>query len=177
MIKKTLLALGVAATVSGPALAQVCKNDTIEQDINPEQVIVNGDGTVTDAETGLVWMQCSLGQTWTENGCSGSPTNYKWGDALQAAALFNSSGGLAEQTDWRVPTIKELGSLVEHQCVQPAINLTHFPDTPSATYFTSTVKVDSSGNVGGGRYIDFETGSDLSPEVSSLRYIRLVRQN
>lgn len=177
MIRKAVISLGIAATLCGPAAAQVCKTNTIQESINPEQMINNGDGTVTDAETGLVWMQCSLGQTWTENGCSGSPTDYQWDEALQAAAQFNGNGGLAEHTDWRVPTIKELGSLVEHQCVQPAINLTHFPDTPSATYFTSTVKVDSSGNVRGGRYIDFETGSDLSPEVSSLRYIRLVRNN
>ena len=32
---------------------------------------VNGDGTVTDASTGLTWMRCSVGQDLTSSTCSG----------------------------------------------------------------------------------------------------------
>lgn len=176
-LNKILIAGALAAVIAAPVSAQVCKTDTIRPSVNPERLINNDDGTVTDAQTGLVWMQCSIGQTWAADGCSGAPTDFTWSQALQAANQFNHNGGLAEKTDWRIPNIKELGSLVEHQCTQPAINVVHFPDTPSATYFSSTVKVDTAGNVMGGRYIDFSTGSDLSPEISALRYIRLVRSN
>lgn len=177
MMKPNMIAFSLAMLISVPAMAQFCATDTIRPTINPEQMIDNGDGTVTDAKTGLMWMQCSLGQTWSANGCSGSPMSYTWENALQATALFNGNGGFADKVDWRLPNIKELGSLVERQCVRPAINLTSFPDTPSATYFSSTVKTTGSGSVEGGRYIDFTTGSDLSPEVNSLRFVRLVREN
>jgi hypothetical protein len=89
MMKPNMIAFSLAMLISVPAMAQFCATDTIRPTINPEQMIDNGDGTVTDAKTGLMWMQCSLGQTWTANGCSGSPMSYTWENALQAAALFN----------------------------------------------------------------------------------------
>lgn len=174
---KLIIAATMATIVSLPAAAQTCKTDSIKATINPDRLIENGDGTVTDAKTGLMWTQCSLGQEWTEAGCSGAPTDFDWEGALQASDQFNHNGGLAKKTDWRMPNIKEIGSLVEHQCHSPAINLVYFPDTPSATYFSSTAKVDQLGNVQGGRSIDFAFGSDLTPQVSSRRHVRLVRSN
>lgn len=174
--KKLIIAAAVASFVSLPVVAQTCK-DSIEHTVHPDQLINNGDGTITDAKTGLMWSQCSFGQEWTAEGCSGSPMNLNWEEALLAAQVFNEGGGLAKNTDWRIPNIKELGSLVEHKCHSPAISLNYFPDTPSATYFSSTVKVDSLGAVTGGRTIDFTWGTDLTPEVSVQRHVRLVRSN
>ncbi len=42
-----------------------------EQDFVPQD-----DGTVIDKRTGLQWMRCSLGQTWTGTMCSGHPDAY-----------------------------------------------------------------------------------------------------
>jgi len=174
--KLTIVAV-MAAAISIPVAAQTCKTNSIKATINPDRLIENGDGTVTDAETGLMWTQCTIGQEWTESGCSGAPTDLDWEAALQASDQFNHNGGLADQTDWRMPNIKELGSLVEHKCHSPAINLVYFPDTPSATYFSSTVNPDQLGNVLSGRSIDFAFGSDLTPQVSTRRHVRLVRSN
>ncbi len=55
----------------------------------------NGDGTVTDLVTGLVWEQ--------------GFRRLDWGDAAAAAAAATTGG----HRDWRVPTIKELYSLVQ----------------------------------------------------------------
>lgn len=173
---RVILAATLVCAASLPVAAQTCKTSSIQPTVNPDQLIDNGDGTVTDAKTGLMWMQCSIGQTWTEEGCAGAPLDLSWQDALQTANQFNHNGGLAGKIDWRMPNIKELGSLVEHQCHSPAINLDYFPDTPSATYLSSTAKV-SNGIVQGGRSIDFAFGSDLTPEVSVRRHIRLVRSN
>jgi len=57
---------------------------------------VNGDGTVTDLNTGLMWS--------TDPG-----SKQAYYDAVGAVASFN----LAGYTDWRVPTIKELYSLID----------------------------------------------------------------
>ena len=56
----------------------------------------NGDGTVTDEVTGLTWAQ-ARGEKMT------------WDEAVAGAASF----GLAGHDDWRVPTIKELYSLID----------------------------------------------------------------
>ncbi|WP_246585386.1 DUF1566 domain-containing protein [Thiorhodospira sibirica] len=70
------------------------------------------DGTVLDVRTGLQWMRCSLGQTWENGRCIGKANEYTWDAALQAAQALNASGGYAGYTDWRLPTLKELFSLV-----------------------------------------------------------------
>ncbi len=58
----------------------------------------NGDGTITDLNTGLMW-QKSPGEKVT------------WEDAKRNAESLNLGG----YTDWRVPTIKELYSLISFQ--------------------------------------------------------------
>jgi len=54
----------------------------------------NGDGTITDNVTGLIWQKSFITLTWS--------------DAESEAASANTGG----YTDWRVPTIKELYSLI-----------------------------------------------------------------
>jgi hypothetical protein len=56
----------------------------------------NGDGTVSDLVTGLMWSQ-SMGEKVT------------WDDAVSGAAGFDLGG----YDDWRLPTIKELYSLID----------------------------------------------------------------
>ena len=45
----------------------------------------NGDGTVTDTTTGLMWSRCSIGQTWSveNSNCTGNATAMTWQEALQ----------------------------------------------------------------------------------------------
>jgi hypothetical protein len=43
------------------------------------------DGLVKDKETGLIWMRCSLGQTWKNSTCQGNPGPYLWADAMETA--------------------------------------------------------------------------------------------
>jgi len=68
----------------------------------------NGDGTVNDSNTGLQWMRCALGQTWRNNTCEGKAKKYPWQAALDKAKDYRYAG----YSNWRVPTIKELNSLV-----------------------------------------------------------------
>ena len=72
---------------------------------------IHNDGTATDTETGLMWMRCALGQEYLESSCSGSASPLTWGDALGAA----DSWEFANYDDWRLPTIKELATLVERR--------------------------------------------------------------
>ena len=58
----------------------------------------NGDGTVTDAATGLMWTQDDNGE------------GVIWQDALSYA----ENSEFADHTDWRLPNVKELQSLVDY---------------------------------------------------------------
>ena len=130
--------------VAGTAQAQTCKPESIPASTPTSQLQDNGDGTVTDLKTGLMWKQCAEGQFGS--GCAeGTATEYAmWQNALLRAQEVNTGGGFAGFTDWRVPNIKELASLVEHQCTGPAINLTRFPNTPSSYFGSSSIQAGRS---------------------------------
>lgn len=89
---------------------------------NPGVYLVdNGNGTVTDSRTGLVWQQDETGaMTW------GDPFSYCEGLDL---------GG---STSWRLPSIKELESLSDDMKFSPAIDIGNFPNAQSSNYWSST---------------------------------------
>lgn len=68
-------------------------------------------GQWRDAATGLIWMRCFAGQSWTGRGCVGEATQVRRFDAPKYVGMFNQAGGFASQTNWRLPTIVELASL------------------------------------------------------------------
>jgi len=99
----------------------------------------NGGGTVTDKVTGLMWKQCSEGQSTITAACdTGTTLTYTWQGALQQVVTLNNSGGFASYTDWRLPNRNELASLQERQCFSPAINTNLFPNTLISAYWSSS---------------------------------------
>lgn len=67
----------------------------------------NGDGTVTDTATGLMWSTIDSGDVALNLGVDGAMT---WQDALQ----FVESSTYAGYDDWRLPDAKELQSIVDY---------------------------------------------------------------
>ena len=126
-----------------PALshaAQTCKTN-IPATTPTSQFTDNGNGTITDTKTGLMWKRCSEGQVWSNGGCARlgkGGAYYRWQVAMTRTQTLNKAGGFAGYADWRMPSVEELQSIVEKQCSAPAINLTVFPDTPSSAEFWSS---------------------------------------
>ena len=123
-----------------PAWAEQTCDTTFPMSAPVERFMDNGDGTLFDLEPDLTWMRCSLGQVWTGTTCTGTPANYSWQSAQDAANKLNSEGGYANRHDWRVPKISELASIAERQCSNPRINLTLFPATPPAYFWTANTR-------------------------------------
>jgi len=74
-------------------------------------------GVWTDPDTGLMWMRHSLGQTWDGSTAQGKAMEYSWEEANEAVLALNNNGGFAGYTDWRLPDIDVLKTLViENKC-------------------------------------------------------------
>jgi hypothetical protein len=87
-----------------------------------DNFIDNGDGTVTNIDTGLMWQQDT------------APGKYTWQEAVSYCETLT----LASHNDWRLPNVKELQSLVNYNEGNPSINLSFFPNTQSFWYWSST---------------------------------------
>jgi len=98
---------------------------------NP-RFIDNIDGTVTDKLTGLIWLQdasCWSSDNWSDS--VGRPYGLKSGDC-------NLSDG-SESSDWRMPNVSELRSLIDFSASDPALPSGHpFVGVSNSWYWTST---------------------------------------
>ena len=140
----------------------------------------NGDGTVTDLNTGLMWQKTPPAE------------HYSWDEAARYASELE----LAGHDDWRMPTMKELYSLVDFsgsiRTMTPYINTDYFefsyPDTSrghriiDAQYWSSNIYVgrtmrgDISAfgfNFADGRIKSYPTGKGRGP--TKRNFIRCVR--
>lgn len=88
----------------------------------------NRDGTITHKTTGLTWKRCAEGQNWTGTTCSGTANTYTFDQAVTITSTF------ANQSDWRLPNLHELQSILEFGAYNLAINAMIFPNTPSTVY-------------------------------------------
>ncbi len=71
--------------------------------------VVYENGTTLDTRTNLLWQRCTFGETWDGTQCTGKPEEYSWEEAITLTSHF------AGYDDWRLPSIVELGSLVDCQ--------------------------------------------------------------
>lgn len=80
----------------------------------------NGDGTVTDIATGLMWVKDIV--------AAGLGSPLYWYDAIDACENLNYAG----HNDWRLPNINELMSIIDHSKFDPAWDTAIFPYPPSS---------------------------------------------
>jgi len=155
-----------------------CDNEVTTITATTTHLTDNNNGTVTDPETGLIWKKCNEGQTFipTLGGiCAGGiGTLFTWQAALQRAQDVNAGaeGESFSQTDWRLPNIKELASIVELRCENPAINNTVFHNTPASSFWSSSPFAPGSSSAWG---ISFGNGSDNVSSKDLNGFVRLVR--
>lgn len=91
-----------------------------------ENYSVNGDGTVTDPRTGIIWQQCYSGQRFTSGKCIGTPEQGNWFKAMRQASQDRFLG----KNDWRLPTLQEFESIVDASCSWEGSNYQKAKTTP-----------------------------------------------
>jgi hypothetical protein len=97
---------------------------------NLESYTDNGDGTVTDDVTGLMWEQ--TGGPGIDGGAIAGLYS------IPQAFAYCSGLTLAGHSDWRLPSLLEGTTILDTEQSQPSINGTYFPGTNADNYWTST---------------------------------------
>lgn len=118
----------------------------------------NGNGTVTDSRTGLVWQQ-------------GEGGAMIWGSAL----TYCESLTLAGQSDWKLPDIKELVSLTDDSRSSLIIDTTYFPGANASFYWSSTTMANYPVNAWDVNFSSGSVGQGGSSTKASSYYVRCVR--
>ena len=135
----------------------------------------NNDGTISDLATGLMWQISDDGQT------------RNWQEAL----AYSQDLELAGYTDWRLPNIKELQSIVDYTkslktTNSPAIDdqffLTSFVDLKGEVnygyYWSSTSHLDGPNEAGNASYVAFgEAQGNMFGEILDVHGCGAVRSD
>lgn len=144
----------------------------------------NGDGTITDINTGLMWEKLSRDGTIHDK-----ELVYAWAEAFTVKVAGLNALRFAGHTDWRVPNVNELYSLVKLDAFSPAVSAPAFHAncvvgctvltcsctyTQSASYWTSTSDIRFPGRVAW--TVFFHDGSvSRRSHLDGPRHVRAVR--
>ncbi len=125
----------------------------------------NGNGTVTDMCTGLMWQKDTADVN--EDGQSTEEDSIQWCNAM----IYCENLSFAGHDDWRLPNIRELQSIVHYGRINPSIDPVF--GAFKTNYWSSTSNVSDPGL---GWYVVFGRGFVYAHGVGGpFYYIRAVR--
>lgn len=110
------------------------------------------DVIVTDSLTGLIWQKSY-------------ETKYTWQQAIGYCDQLNYAGS----TDWRLPDVNELASLVSYETSQPA---SKFPGMPMHWFWSSSSNANKPGHVWDVKFFDGEVAIMGTMNDFAVRCVR-----
>src|SRR5213593_3490672 len=145
----------------------------------PLAYVDNGDGTVTDVTTGLMWEKLSHDGTVHDD-----HNTYTWANAISGHVATLNRTNFARHNDWRLPNVRELLSIVTYQNLLPTVapafdnhcssgcSVTSCSCTFSGDTWTSTSEADSPWNTWFVDFQDGQVGAGLEHGTGPVRAVR-----
>src|SRR5438876_11726884 len=145
----------------------------------PLAYVDNGNGTVMDLNTGLVWEKLSADGTVHDK-----DNLYTWANAFTGHVATLNSTNFAGHNDWRLPNVRELLSIANYQNILPSVSpafdnncssachATTCSCTVSGDVWSSTSEADGPSNAW---FVDFQDGLVATGSKSGTGPVRAVR--
>lgn len=179
----------ILESAKGSVLLETNKNHSKNYLKTDDAKFSLNEGMAFDRSTGLTWLRFCHGQCWHDSRLYGQREGLSWNKIYEIIADFNNEGGYAGNSDWRLPDINELMTLVvkKKRIDTHAIDVEIFPENDKTNYIvnhtfwsSSFVTLPRTAARSGDfvRTIDFLTGQKQISRYKSqgIKYaVRLVR--
>lgn len=151
------------------------------------QYVDNGDGTITDLNTGLMWEKLSDDGTIHDRDVS-----YTWDQAFDVKIAALNAASFAGYGDWRLPNVKELHSIIAFSeaalsgpSVDPIFDTLCVPgctiltcsctrwELPGRYWSSTSVAADAHRHLAW--FVNFRDGEVYDYSKDQLLYVRAVR--
>lgn len=171
--RQTCLLTIILLGISSISYAQICMKEVTPQTMAYNNFSFPAPGQARDELSKRVWDRCVYGQIWdsASNNCLGNPAKLTWKEALV----------IGENTNRRLPDIKELNSIMDMQCIIPPTNLRVFPNTPGSTVnglWTSTPfivpKKENGNDITNAWFFDLGFGTAHYRPVDTKNFVRFI---
>lgn len=130
--------------------------------IHPPAFIDNGNGTVTDTVTGLMWQKADGGEM-----------------TIESAQTYCNALALGGYTDWRLPNAHEAFSILNHQNANPSLNTSVFTPSLAEYWWSSDRQANDSNKVwatnSGGGIGNHPKAETISAGGNKKFHVRAVR--
>jgi hypothetical protein len=138
--------------------------------------IKTNDNGLHDKDWIYTWYEPNNSKNGDNAGYQNSPTCGKTSacDTASYVQAINTAGWCGAK-DWRMPTKKELHSIISYHHSHPSIDAAYFPNTNTKSFFWSSSPYAYSGLLALG--VSFDNSVDVLSGKSSPNYIRLVRSS
>jgi hypothetical protein len=197
---ETKAGVGVCPTESDASAIEStidADTDALQAKLSGVRFVDNGDGTVTDNQTGLQWEQKHVACTFYDLHCvydsfswtASPPSAPYWPNGEVSWEIFSLNdeksldegvtltGCFANHCDWRLLSIRELQTilLAAYPCTSPCIDPIFGPTNVNPSlqgYWSSTSVSDVPAAAWG---VNFDDGSIFDDDKSHANYVRAVR--
>lgn len=169
-INKYLVLLLIYLLTKNIYAQQNCNLDSEKTTPNERFIVNNIDNfyVVIDLKTNLMWKHCLEG-LYGDNCSIGNTRQYKWRTSFDIA----TQSSYANYTNWRIPNIDELKSIIEYSCINPSINKNIFPNSNNSFVWSSNQYITRKYYFAKG--VDFTDGKEHLDFQIAENSIRLVR--
>ncbi len=100
--------------------------------LNAKNFLFAKNHLILDVKNNIYWLRCSIGQIWDNGECKGEALKLTISEVKKVRIKTREVHG----GNWRLPTRKELESIVCKECEFPKIDKKFFPSTPYEPFWT-----------------------------------------